>query len=489
MTQTEAGMRTGGRLIKLLMPASALLATAAGLLLSLIAPHFLPGSAYVEFSLLFGYGQLAATLLFEWSRQAALRYAYGRDDGLAEQRRRTLTTVYAAAACLLVLGGLIALLAPGAPTVVRLGGVIALYAAAQGVFDARQAFARAAGDDIRFTISLLSRAVLSLGLFAAVAWLTRDGAMATLALCASYVASTLATAWGQRRANPFGGVAPDQMRFLLAYGLTGAVAAIVAIAAPNIVRSAAVASLGTADSGGFLLALDLSQKGLTAIGMVASLVLTQKLYRTVEFHGRERVLEQGRLHIGLTLGVLAPAFIGFVLVQDQLAAAIVPTDFHSAYLAWIAPLSLGAFLTCVRIYAIDSFFYAHGRTRLVLTGAVINIAVLALTLVVAPMTRGQVAPLVWIYVTGSGLALMVSVYLVHKHVTPTWPWKDMGSIALACGGMAAAGAAPFGVSALDLFLKTALCGACYLAIVFLLDGCGLRALARTLVAKTPSASL
>ena len=364
MTEVVAGQRRGGRLMKALLPLAALLATAAGLVLSLLAPHFLPSSAYVEFSLLFGYGQLAATLLFEWSRQAGLRYAFGRDSDLADRRRRTLVVFYAFAVTALAGAGGLILCLPNIATPFKLGAIIALYAAAQGVFDARQAFARAAGDDGRFTVSLLSRAILSLALFAAVALTTRDGIMATLALAGSYLAATLVTSVRQPLTNPFGRIAPDQLKFLLAFGLTGAAASIVAIMAPNIVRSAAVVSAGDASVGGFLLALDLSQKGLSAIGMVASLVLTQRLYRAFELHSEAQFRAQGRIHIAASVGVLAPAFVGFVVVQDQMAAVLAPEALRADYLAWVVPLTVGAVLTCIRIFAIDPFFYAHGRSSL-----------------------------------------------------------------------------------------------------------------------------
>ena len=484
MTEVVAGRRRGGRLMKALLPVSALLATAAGLILSLLAPHFLPNSAYVEFSLLFGYGQLAATLLFEWSRQAGLRYAYGRDGDLADRRRRTLVVFYAVAVTVLATGGGLILCLPAASTPFKLGAVIALYAAAQGVFDARQAFARAAGDDGRFTVSLLSRAILSLALFAAVALVTRDGVMATLALTGSYVAATLVTSLRQPWANPFGRIAPDQLKFLLAFGLTGAAASIVAIMAPNIVRSAAVVSAGDASVGGFLLALDLSQKGLSAIGMVASLILVQKLNRAAEFEAHERFLTQGRIHIAAAFGVLAPAFIGFVVVQEQMAAVLVPSTFRIDYLAWVMPLTLASFLICVRIYVVDPFFYAHGRSKLVLTGALINIGVLGVATVVATTTSEiDLMEVVAIYVASAALALVVSSILLIRAIRPVWPLRDLAAITAGCLAMAAASFVPIESSLVGLVLKTALCGGAYLMVLFLLDGCGLQNMGRSLASS------
>lgn len=470
MTKGRAVKRRGGRLIKVAMPAAALLATATGLILSLLAPHFLPSSAYVEFSLLFGYGQLTATILFEWSRQAGLRYAYGRDSELAGQRRGTLVAFYALAITGLAAGGVLILCLPGMAPPYRLGAIVALYAAAQGSFDVRQAFARAAGDDVRFSISLLSRAILSLGMFVAVAVVTRDGVMATLALAGSYVAATLATSVRQPWSNPFGRLAPDHLRFLLVFGLTGAAASIVAIMAPNIVRSAAVVGTGAASVGGFLLALDLSQKGLSAIGMVASLVLTQRLYRAYEHQSEAEFLTQGRVHIAATLGLLAPAFVGFVLVQDQMAVVLVPESYRPAYLAWVASLSMGAVLTCVRIFAIDPFFYAHGRASLVLVGAVANIVVLggaALLVTINPAV--DFAAVVVAYVGGAGFALAVSTVLLLRTVRPSWPLRELGTIALGCLAMAGASLVPVELSLLGLVLKTVLCAGAYAAVIFMFN--------------------
>ncbi|WP_426011654.1 hypothetical protein [Caulobacter sp. DWR2-3-1b2] len=479
-----AGQRRGGRLIKIAMPAAALLATAAGLILSLLAPHFLPSSEYVEFSLLFGYGQLAATLLFEWSRQAGLRYAYGRDNDLADRRRRTLVVFYAVAVMVLATGGALILCLPAASTPFKLGAIIALYAAAQGVFDARQAFARAAGDDSRFTVSLLSRAILSLAMFAAVALVTRDGILATLALAGSYAAATVVTSLRQPWGNPFGRIAPDQLKFLLAFGLTGAAASIVAILAPNIVRSAAVVSVGKASVGGFLLALDLSQKGLSAIGMVASLILVQKLNRAVEFETHESFVAQGRIHISAAFGVLAPAFIGFVAVQEQMAAVLVPSTFRIEYLAWVMPLTLASFLICVRIYVVDPFFYAHGRSKLVLTGALINIGVLGVTTLVATTAfKINLVGVVGIYVASAAAALVVSSVLLIRAIRPVWPLRDLAAIVAGCLVMMAVSLVPTESSLVGLALKTALCGGSYLMVLFLLDGCGLQTISRSLASS------
>jgi len=462
-------------MMKALLPVAALLATAAGLILSLLAPHLLPSSAYVEFSLLFGYGQLAATLLFEWSRQAGLRYAFGRDGDLADRRRRTLVVFYAVAVTALAAAGGLILCLPTAPTALKLGAIIALYAAAQGLFDARQAFARAAGDDGRFTASLLSRAILSLALFAAVALATRDGIMATLALAGSYVAATLVTSLRQSLANPFGRIAPDQLRFLLAFGLTGAAATIVAILAPNIVRSAAVVSAGDASVGGFLLALDLSHKGLSAIGMVASLVLTQRLYRAFELHSEAQFRAQGRIHIAASVGVLAPAFVGFVVVQDQMAAVLAPEALRADYLAWIVPLTVGAILTCIRIFAIDPFFYAHGRSKLVLAGAVANIVGLGGWTVLATLTDTlDLTGIVVAYGASAALALAISTILLVKTVRPTWPVRDLTTIVIGCLAMAAASLIPLAPTLVGLGTKVVLCGSVYVAIICLLDFCGIR---------------
>ncbi|GGL18634.1 hypothetical protein [Caulobacter rhizosphaerae] len=461
-----------------LLPGALLLSNIAALALSLLAPRILPPAEYAAFTLTLGLGQLTVSIAFEWLRLSLLRYGYSSDVALSAIRRRVMRTIYIALALLLLAVGVIA----GALSL-QLSwaiyiAVIALYAIMQAVFDANQAVSRATFANVSFSLSLILRTSLSLLFFCIAAWITKKGHLALIALALSYptAAMVVRKGWGSSK----GGMSVDwtQARFLLAYGGMAAGTTIISSLLPTAMRSTAVSYMGLAESGGFLLAVDMSQKAVAVVGLAANVILTQDLFKAKDFGSDVEARQKSRSHVSWIAALLGPTAVGFYLLQDIFITLAVPGSYHASYAAGIGFGILASALLYFRAFAVDPLFYAAGKSSGALWGSIASIAALLIAAFGLPMLHAvNLTTLSLSYVLSTLAGLGTALVMLRKEAAGIWPWANFAKIGAACVGMAVVGFLPIWPHTLvGLLAKLAACGLTYLVVFYGLNACDVRKL-------------
>jgi O-antigen/teichoic acid export membrane protein len=464
-----------------LLPGALLLANVAALILSLVAPRILSPAEYAAFTLSLGLGQLTVSVVFEWLRLSLLRYGYGSDVALSTARRRVMRTIYIGLALIL----LVVAIAAGAlsirlPWAVYIA-VVAFYAILQAVFDANQAVSRATFSNVSFALSLILRTFLSLVFFSIAAWITKKGHLALIALALSYPTAAIVVrkGWGSSK----GGLIIDwnQARFLLAYGGMAAGTTIISSLLPTAMRSTAVSYMGLAESGGFLLAVDMSQKAVAVVGLAANVVHTQDLFKAKDFGSSDESRQKSRNHVGWIAALLAPTAVGFYVLQDIFIALAIPGSYHRSYAAGIGFGILASALLYFRAFAVDPLFYAAGKSSGALWGSVASVAALLIAALGLPLLHAvNLTTLSLSYVLSTLAGLAAALVMLRREAVGVWPWADFAKIAAACSGMAMVSFLPIWPhSLIGLVVKLAACGLTYLVAFYGLNICG----ARKLVAK------
>lgn len=425
---------------RLLIPGSILAAQAANLLIQVLVPRFLSPAEFTAFSLCWTYAQFGVVLVFEWTRNATIRFSAGADRRLSVRRRRVLKRLYLLlSTMLLALAAIAFALGHGWPALATVAGA-AVYTACRGLFDGAQAYARARFFNGRFALAWVANSVLSLLLTVTFAWVSGSGVVALLGMSLAFLLSLsfhLATRLFGRLRLP--APDPEQLRFLWRYGAFVALTAMLSAALPPTVRSLAVAGIGHAQSAGLLLALDLSQKVVAAIGMVFNLLFVQYAIRAAEREAPEIVARKIATQTAVAAAVIFPAGIGFWLLQRDLAGLIVPPGYRDAYMASIGLACLCACVFSFRSFGVDALFVVAGRSRYAALGPLAALATACGWILAGAALRGTSLGLV----LGGQLAGLVagcgvSMFLAWKETGIRWPLRDFCIVAAGCALMALA---------------------------------------------------
>lgn len=456
-----------------LLPLSVVVANLAGLAVSLLVPHLLPVAEYTVFALLWSLGQLLAGLAYEWLRFGVLRYAAGADPVAAAARRGVSLRGYLGVTGLLLALALAALAAaplrPQAPAL----AAVAFFAACQGVFDGRQALARAETANRSFAAAWMLRSLLSLLLGGAAAAATGQGEAALLGLALSFPLS-LILADRRLPALPRGRADPEAWRFLLRYGVFAGLATNLALMFPALLRTLAAGSLGLEAAGGALLGLDLSQKAVAVVGLAANVVLIQRAIRAAEFGGPAEQAAQAGRQIAAAAALVLPAALGFWLLRAPFADLVVRPDYRAGYDAVIGPASLAAGLLALRLFGLDSLFLASGRVRGAVLGPAAGLATALLLVLALPGAPGP-ERLGWACLGGAAAGTGVALLAVRRAAPVRWPLRDLGAVLAGCAAMAAvAQLLPARGGAAGLAQGLLACVPAYAGVVWALDAAGLR---------------
>ena len=466
-----------------------LIANASGVVIALVVPALLSTDQYATFALTWAVGQFLAMLCFEWLRFPVLRFSAGPDPVLAGERGALMAAVYwrmAAAILAAALttaifvrasgpaSGLASGLASGpasgpASGIAAIVPIALVFAASQGSFDGRQAFARAARDNFLFARNWSTRALLSIFMVSAAAWLTRSGSAAVLALSVSFPLALAMGANGRIRAGGPPLRWPELPR-LARYGALAAVSGVVAYSLPTLVRWALVAKLGKDVAAGALLAADLSQKALWITGAAVNVVMMQNSFSAIDTGKDAVIADSARRQLAWTFAVVMPIGLVLWLLGDDIAKVLMKPAYSVAFAAAIGPCALAGGLLCVRLFAIDPLFYAFEKPGFSVAGAAASLGAFVLgPYLAAHAGITGIDPLTAFWMSGAlGLAVSATLAIGVLGIRP--PWSQLARIALAAGltGLISL-AMPALSGLLGLIVRGAVLGLTYGAAALLLD--------------------
>lgn len=473
----------------LLVPISMVVANFSNLATQVVVPRFLAPSDYAYFALIWTTGQFLAVLFSEWARFGVLRFANGADAELATRRRGVLTVTYKLL-FFLICAVAIALAISSYFNGVNIGwAAVCFYAASQSIFEGRQAFSRASFDNKRYAFGTFLRGVFGLLVSSAVAALTGNAVAVLLGIAGGYLLSFFLVESRERlviSAKKNGDF--DQLGFLFNYGLFAASSTILTSFFPAMVRYVAIEVVGLQNSGGVILALDLSQKAVAVVGMAVNLVVLQNSIKVSEFGGQDQKTRQTTLQIGVTAAFVFPAAVGFYLLHPLLADFLVPESYRKDYLESIAAASVCAAVLSFRMFALDALFFVAGKSVYSIAGPVVSIAVayLGVNAFGIMLGHGGVAVAAGVLaglVAGAGC----SIFIVRSVVLVVWPWRELFIITSGCLSM-------YAVITLDLYrggiggvVERLVAGAsAYFFVLYLFNIFSIRSVLRKFVAgKSP----
>jgi O-antigen/teichoic acid export membrane protein len=465
----------------ILVPLSVILGNAANLLTQVLVPRFLPPEEYTKFAVLWGVGQFFASVLFEWVRFGTLRFSVGADESLVAKRRSSLFRAYVVI-CLVVITLCVAQFFVGLFwSLALLGSIVAGYSVCQGVFDGVQALARAELDNKRFSVTSIVRSLLGLVFVVVVAGSTANGSLALMAVAISYPAALLSIHLLRLRGlKLFAGYSAEQMRFLAGFGLLAALSSIVTTLFPAMVRLLAAEFVGLVDAAGVVLAVDLSQKAVSVIGLAVNMLVMQKAFRSAEFGSAAEQRTRAAIQVSATTAFIFPTALGFYLIQPNLAPYLVPDAYMDIYSKNVGWACLSAAILGFRQFGLDPLFLAANRSGLAVVGPVLTIVLSALWIFVVGESSAYSTVLI-----SSGMAFglaggaLCSVIIVAFVIKVDWPVRDMAIVFLGCSMMGlAVKQVSFVGGVWGIVLSIIVGGFVYFVVGAALDLCGFRELLR-----------
>jgi len=341
----------------LLMMLSLVLANLANLGIQFVIPRLLVPEEYTRFAMMWASGQLVAALLFEWLRIGVVRYS-AKDPSDTRRLPDALGALYAAILGVASVLAVVLLAAGNAGGAMFMAGLILFYACAQGAFDGQQANLRARFLNVRFSVTWMARSILSFALTLAAASTFADGRFALAALASSFLVVSL-----------FAGLSPRSLRwperssvvFLLKFGLFAAAAGIISFALPLAARYAMVHYAGGTDSAGAVLAIDVAQKVLMALGTAVNLLLLQPVISRVNLDpaGGPRHMAN---HLVNVVALFSAAMVVLLYANSVLVSYFVPPAFLQAYSDVSSLAVVSIVLVCLKSYGLDALFAIGGKT-------------------------------------------------------------------------------------------------------------------------------
>jgi O-antigen/teichoic acid export membrane protein len=461
----------------LLVSVATLLASFAGLAISIGVPFVLAPERYTVFATTWAIGQFVATLGFEWMRFGVLRFGQGADAREVAARRTILWLAY-------LTTGLVFLALAGIGVLAALAGIaragelslILVFAAMNGGFDGYQALMRAEGRNAEFSAGRILRTLLGFAFAMLAAILFESASAVLIGLAVSFPVSLLIVSarrmqwpgWVRRPEN-----GRRVLRQVFLFGLFAAVTTNLAMILPALQRIALVRALGASEAAGVALSFDLSQKAISVVGLAVNVVVMQASIRVAEFETDSAVqARQAGRQFALTLAVVAPAAVGFYLVGKPLAELAVRPEMRMNFLETLLPATITAGVLAFRMFSIDPLFLIRQKTFLGTYGAAVTAVAMMFPLLMSGL---GVTAIGWTFALAMVLGVSVSLAILVMLGNMRWPWKDLTSIAIACLAMVLATTIlPPMNPAASLASTFALAGGTYAVITLVADIAGIR---------------
>jgi O-antigen/teichoic acid export membrane protein len=382
--------RRNGLPAMLLTPLSVLVANATGFLVFLLLPRLLAPSEFGLFSLLMSTSAFGAALLFEWSRHGLIRFSHVADRVEAAKNRATLAFVYRSLAlAVAVVGAVCAAIGSAHHNVPE---ILVLFASVvcQGLFDGRQAHARATFRTVSFSVAWGIRSLLNIILAIVAAMLFKSAVAAAWAFALANGLTYLL--FNDRFVLLRGERATDSraLRTLLRYGVYIAASSSLTALFPVAVRYVPSQALGLGEVAGLMLDFDISTRAIAMTGLMINLVALQGAISAMESGGAAAGREKVTRQLSLVLLAILPAGVLAVVCQPWVAPYIVPPEYMASYKSAIVWAVVASVVLTFRTYAIDTVFMVARRSELSIVGPIV-------TIVVAIATAGPLTT-----VTGTG---------------------------------------------------------------------------------------
>lgn len=402
------------------------LASFLGIALNLCLPFLLHAEEYARYSLLLGFAQVTASLLFEWLRISVIRYSQTSDHSADQDRRSVMAAAY------LAISGTLGILAVAFALLSTLNAgfspvaLVTAIAALQGIFDGQQAAARASFSNLAVSSRTMLRAILSPAGAVAGGLLFGTGEATLIGFALAYPLSSFFSA--RRQLAEWLATPPKfaALPALLRFGVLAAAGTNLSIAIPAALRSVIVGSVGLAEAGGLLLIVDLAQRTFSTIGASINVVTVQNAIRAHVSDRPERLHDAIRPHLVLLVASGFPFVLCYLTLAPQiLSGSILPESYRGGFSTSGLLLMLAIFLMTVRQYSIDSLFVVFGRSLLAPVGAVTTLALLIAAApamaVLHPSTDIAMLSLLTASLAGTAAAI---VCLVATTKVP-WPFRDL----------------------------------------------------------------
>lgn len=409
------------------VPLSVVLANITNLLAQVLIPRYLPPGEYSTFATLWASGQFMTILCYEWMRFAVLRFSSGADLNTNIKTRSILFATYRLVSlALVIIAVTFAFFHSYWPYSIWICAV-SLYAMCQGSFEGRQALARSDFDNFTFSLSWVFRSCFSLIFSLIIASITGSGELTLIGLALSFPVALLI--FNTKNLSKLLNTAPfdkTRLKFIIHFGIFAAISSSVTASLPAIIRIFATSYLGLINSGGVVLALDISQKALAILGMVVNIVILQKAIKATEFGDTKQQSAQISNQIAIIAAFIIPGSVGFYMLQPTLIQYLIPLSYQENYIKSILWSTVCSGLLAFRLFAIDSIFIIIGKTLPSIIGPLTTIAATFLAIWIFTASDMEVTSIIPIAMaTGLTIGIVASVIAINCSAAFSWPYLDL----------------------------------------------------------------
>jgi O-antigen/teichoic acid export membrane protein len=415
-----------------------LLAPLAQLASMVLWTHWLQPEAMGVFTLVSVMQEMAYLLCLGWFSSYALRYLPGPDQD--EAMRRYLATENVVVTVSVLLGALVAIPATwslqtsSSPTEMALA--VAAFFITRGLNAHYAERARAQSAFLTYGVLQLAGPVGGLAL----GWLVlQQVAPSAQALLWAYAA---AQGLGCLLALPglgmywrFKALDRPMLKDAISFGAPVLALSALGWVAENHVRYLVQWRDGAQAMGLMIVGWSLGRRAASVAAMLVTAAAFPLASRMLNDGRQQEALRQLQTNAALMMGVLLPATVGMFLIGPALAKLVVAPPYQTVTAQVIGLSMLSGALRNLHVHATDQLMLLQRRMGMMAGVSVIEIVACAgatlVGMVLDPWQGAVVGQTV-----GSAIALVVSMWWVHRHLAFRWPWLDTLRIALACSGMA-----------------------------------------------------
>ena len=427
--------------------AAYLLNTSVNVVVGLLVALALGPDEFGRFALTLAVAAIVQSLLFDWLRFAAARFA--SPERLADEPLflKTLEASFILEACgLVVLLGL-GLVVTGPWPLSRALVILAIFISIiNGLFDFRAALIRARFADRRYAHLLLVKNLLAVCVTGGLAFYVGTALAAVSGVAISMIGALLSVPLDGRAQTGVGlwaafanlrATAPKILNVCLRYSLPIVLANGVYFAIPLLNRAFVARSYGFAETGQFSLAYDLGIRLFMAIGTALDVLLFQLAVRADEQVGQTGARVQLSRNLTFVIAVLVPVCCGAWLVLPSLEALVVPMAYRGPFAHYFELLLPGLLAWSIATYGLNpSFQIAQRTTPMLAAGAIaclVDVALMSL------LPHQEDATHLAQALTGSLLAGAATLwFFAARHNLRGPAWRDGFGLICATGLMIAA---------------------------------------------------
>ena len=433
---------------KLLVTVSLILGSVANLTTQILIPRFLQPQEYANFTLWWSVGLLVTAIVYEATRNSVIRFSDGKDDEQSKKRRSLLLLAYAVGSLGLTIIACFIFIGTAFYKFELISAATLLFATSQGVFDGKQAIARALFDDRSFAFTGLLRSIL----FAAVV--------------------PIVALWSESGVAVMFAMAVCQFVPLLFYNK------IISLYAIKLKWDGAeFRYLGA-------FAFDYSQRIYGIIAMIVNIVLLQTVIRKFDFVSEDEKGVVAGGHMMAVFMLMAPFAFLLILIQPIFLEFFIAPGYEKSYSDFINICIFASGLLAFKVIGVDVLFVIAGKSKWsFVSPLVLLISFYAYILVGGEIYESPVTHIISAVFFGLAISLIFSIAIIYKIVPVIVPFKDLIVVGFALLAL-------FFISNLDfdvyfgtwigMALSLCISLSMYFAIVIGLDACNSRKLLNSL---------